>query len=86
MTLWPVTAMRCGTGRKTHPLGARRRRYRKKTKVMTDSILKRWAWQILAGLVYLHGHVPPIVHRWGLICPGDTPRHARTGCNRLLQV
>ncbi|KXZ55200.1 hypothetical protein GPECTOR_3g344 [Gonium pectorale] len=23
----------------------------------------RWAWQILQGLVYLHGHNPPIIHR-----------------------
>ena len=26
-------------------------------------MLKRWAWQILCGLVYLHGHDPPIIHR-----------------------
>jgi serine/threonine protein kinase len=26
-------------------------------------VLKRWAWQILCGLVYLHGHNPPIIHR-----------------------
>ncbi len=26
-------------------------------------MLKRWAWQILQGLVYLHGHNPPIIHR-----------------------
>lgn len=26
-------------------------------------MLKRWAWQILCGLVYLHGHSPPIIHR-----------------------
>jgi WNK lysine deficient protein kinase len=26
-------------------------------------VLKRWAWQILQGLVYLHGHNPPIIHR-----------------------
>ena len=26
-------------------------------------MLKRWAWQILCGLVYLHGHNPPIIHR-----------------------
>lgn len=25
--------------------------------------MKRWAWQILCGLVYLHGHTPPIIHR-----------------------
>lgn len=39
------------------------RQYRKKMRVMNESILKRWAWQILEGLVYLHGHDPPIVHR-----------------------
>jgi len=32
---------------------------------MNENILRRWAWQILEGLVYLHGHEPPIVHRWG---------------------
>ena len=26
-------------------------------------MLKRWAWQILQGLIYLHGHQPPIIHR-----------------------
>ena len=25
--------------------------------------MKRWAYQILCGLVYLHGHSPPIIHR-----------------------
>jgi len=39
------------------------RQYRKKAKVMNENIIKRWAWQILEGLVYLHGHDPPIVHR-----------------------
>jgi serine/threonine protein kinase len=39
------------------------RQYRKKVKVMNESILRRWAWQILQGLLYLHGHDPPIVHR-----------------------
>eukprot|EP00798_Chlamydomonas_sp_ICE-L_P013240 gene13240-19076_t len=39
------------------------RQYRKKTKAINEQIIKRWAWQILAGLVYLHGHDPPIVHR-----------------------
>lgn len=38
-------------------------RYRKKRKVVDDTVLKRWAWQILQGLVYLHGHNPPIIHR-----------------------
>lgn len=41
------------------------RAYRKHARVMNEHILKRWAWQILEGLVYLHGHSPPIVHRWG---------------------
>jgi len=39
------------------------RAFRKRTLIMNETILKRWAWQILEGLVYLHGHVPPIVHR-----------------------
>jgi serine/threonine protein kinase len=26
-------------------------------------VLKRWAWQILQGLVYLHAHEPAIIHR-----------------------
>lgn len=26
-------------------------------------MVKRWAYQILCGLVYLHGHSPPIIHR-----------------------
>eukprot|EP00879_Flechtneria_rotunda_P000813 GHRR01000937.1.p1 GENE.GHRR01000937.1~~GHRR01000937.1.p1 ORF type:complete len:934 (+),score=365.76 GHRR01000937.1:289-3090(+) len=26
-------------------------------------MIKRYAWQILQGLVYLHGHYPPIIHR-----------------------
>ena len=30
---------------------------------MDEQVLKRWAWQILQGLVYLHGHNPPIIHR-----------------------
>ncbi|GFR50549.1 hypothetical protein Agub_g12823 [Astrephomene gubernaculifera] len=39
------------------------RQYRKKLKIMSENVLKRWAHQILEGLLYLHGHVPPIVHR-----------------------
>ena len=39
------------------------RRYRKKHKHLGDDVLKQWGWQILSGLVYLHGHKPPIVHR-----------------------
>lgn len=39
------------------------RRYRWLHKCITLQVFKRWAWQILQGLVYLHGHDPPIVHR-----------------------
>lgn len=38
-------------------------RYRKRHKHIDEEVLKRWAWQILCGLVYLHGHNPPIIHR-----------------------
>lgn len=38
-------------------------RYRKRHKHIDPEVLKRWAWQILCGLVYLHGHSPPIIHR-----------------------
>jgi serine/threonine protein kinase len=38
-------------------------RYRKRHKHIDEEVLKRWAWQILCGLVYLHGHSPPIIHR-----------------------
>lgn len=38
-------------------------RWRRKHKRLEMSVLKRWAWQILSGLVYLHGHEPPIIHR-----------------------
>jgi WNK lysine deficient protein kinase len=37
---------------------------RKHAAGITLSALKRYAWQILQGLVYLHGHYPPIIHRW----------------------
>jgi serine/threonine protein kinase len=43
-------------------------RYRKRHRQIDEEVLKRWAWQILCGLVYLHGHTPPIIHRdlkWG---------------------
>ena len=40
------------------------RRYRKRHKHIDMEVLKRWAWQILCGLVYLHGHSPPIIHRY----------------------
>ncbi|MEW5312330.1 MAG: hypothetical protein WDW38_003972 [Sanguina aurantia] len=39
------------------------RQWRRKHKRLEMSVLKRWAWQILSGLVYLHGHEPPIIHR-----------------------
>ena len=39
------------------------RRYRKRHKHIDPEVLKRWAWQILCGLVYLHGHTPSIIHR-----------------------
>jgi serine/threonine protein kinase len=38
-------------------------RYRQKHKNLNKNAIKRWAWQILQGLVYLHGHTPPIIHR-----------------------
>ena len=38
-------------------------RYRKRHKHVDPEVLKGWAWQILCGLVYLHGHTPPIIHR-----------------------
>lgn len=38
-------------------------RYRKKHKHIDEQVLKRWAWQILQGLVYLHAHEPAIIHR-----------------------
>ena len=39
------------------------RQYRKRHRHIDVAVLKRWAWQILCGLVYLHGHTPPIIHR-----------------------
>jgi serine/threonine protein kinase len=40
------------------------RRYRKKhLRHISDMAIKRWAFQILEGLFYLHAHSPPIVHR-----------------------
>lgn len=38
-------------------------RYRKRHRFLDSEVMKRWAWQILCGLVYLHGHTPPIIHR-----------------------
>lgn len=39
------------------------RHYKSKHPHADERVLKRWAWQILQGLVYLHGHEPPIIHR-----------------------
>jgi len=39
------------------------RQYRKKHKHIDEQVLKRWAWHILQGLVYLHAHDPAIIHR-----------------------
>lgn len=41
------------------------RQYRKKHRAISETAIKRWAYQILEGLVYLHAHDPPIVHRRG---------------------
>ncbi|GMI86675.1 ARABIDOPSIS THALIANA WITH NO K 6, with no lysine (K) kinase 6 [Hibiscus trionum] len=39
------------------------RQYRKKHKKVDMKAVKSWARQILAGLVYLHSHDPPVIHR-----------------------
>ncbi|CAK8567884.1 unnamed protein product [Lathyrus sativus] len=39
------------------------RQYRKKHKKVDMKAVKGWARQILMGLVYLHNHAPPIIHR-----------------------
>ncbi|KAJ1378695.1 Serine/threonine-protein kinase, active site [Sesbania bispinosa] len=39
------------------------RQYRKKHKYVEVKAIKGWARQILQGLVYLHSHRPPIIHR-----------------------
>ncbi|KAL2899386.1 putative serine/threonine-protein kinase WNK5 [Bienertia sinuspersici] len=33
------------------------------TELFTSGTLRHWACQILRGLVYLHGHDPPVIHR-----------------------
>lgn len=38
-------------------------RYRKKHKHVDLRALKKWSRQILEGLLYLHSHDPPIIHR-----------------------
>lgn len=39
------------------------RQYRQKYKNVDMKAIKSWARQILLGLRYLHGHIPPILHR-----------------------
>ncbi|KAJ4973649.1 hypothetical protein NE237_006823 [Protea cynaroides] len=39
------------------------RQYRKKHKHVDLRALKNWSRQILAGLLYLHSHNPPVIHR-----------------------
>lgn len=39
------------------------RQYRKKHKNIDMKAMKNWARQVLRGLVYLHSHNPPIIHR-----------------------
>lgn len=39
------------------------REFIKKLKCPSLKIIRRWARQILKGLVYLHSHSPPIIHR-----------------------
>ncbi|KAK1436115.1 hypothetical protein QVD17_01890 [Tagetes erecta] len=39
------------------------RQYRNKHKSVDLKAIKNWARQILQGLVYLHSHEPPIIHR-----------------------
>jgi hypothetical protein len=38
-------------------------RYRKKHKHVDIKAVKNWSRQILRGLLYLHSHDPPIIHR-----------------------
>lgn len=38
-------------------------RYRKKYKNVDTKAIRNWARQILRGLVFLHSHNPPIIHR-----------------------
>ncbi|CAL1368485.1 unnamed protein product [Linum trigynum] len=39
------------------------REYRRKYQQVSMRAIKRWARQILQGLVYLHSHDPPVIHR-----------------------
>ena len=38
-------------------------RHRKSRKRLSMKAMRDWMWQILQGLVYLHNHNPPIIHR-----------------------
>ena len=38
-------------------------RYRKRHKHVDIKAVKNWSRQILRGLLYLHSHDPPIIHR-----------------------
>ena len=38
-------------------------RYIRKLSLPNMKIVKRWSRQILKGLIYLHSHDPPIIHR-----------------------
>lgn len=38
-------------------------RYRKRYKWVDIRAIKCWARQIVQGLVYLHNHDPPVIHR-----------------------
>jgi len=38
-------------------------RYRKKHKHVDLRAVKKWSRQILEGLLYLHSHNPPVIHR-----------------------
>lgn len=38
-------------------------RYRRKHKHVDLRALKKWSRQILEGLLYLHSHDPPVIHR-----------------------
>lgn len=39
------------------------RQYRQKHKKLDENVIKRWGKQILQGLLYMHGHPFPIIHR-----------------------
>ncbi len=39
------------------------REYIRKLQIPNTKIVKRWCRQILKGLLYLHSHNPPIIHR-----------------------